>query len=285
MDFLISVSHVSEDGEYLVIDSSNLDERLEDILGAVSDSIQNLDLISQILDWATKDEIANRGLMTLAANDPVRSKSLVAALNYGRYSKVLDNLKQMVEADLLEREYQTFLEEHYWIFGSEYSELLDKRNLVLGDQLDFPLRRTVDGYLDVIEIKTALKGEFPLLADSSHSSHYMRNELSKAIGQVESYLARLEAEQHRILVKNKLKVEKVRGKIVIGRDGNEEQMEALRRTNASLNNIQIITFDQLIRIGERILDIMAEENPLIPKSGKVQEPHSPKIRDMNDIPF
>ena len=52
---------------------------------------------------------------------------------------------------------------------SEYSELLDKRMLVLGQQLDFPLRRPVHGYLEVIEIKTPLKGETGFHSDRSHT--------------------------------------------------------------------------------------------------------------------
>ncbi len=45
------------------------------------------------------------------------------------------------------------------MFGSEYSELLDRRRITRDEQADFLLRRTTDGYIELIEIKTPLRGQ------------------------------------------------------------------------------------------------------------------------------
>ena len=53
----------------------------------------------------------------------------------------------------------------------------------------------------------------------------------------------------------------MRAKIIIGRDRDSDQVQALARTVAELKTIDIITFDQLARIGQRIVDLMARELP------------------------
>jgi hypothetical protein len=262
-DFLASLPNVNASGNYVVMNTANLDQRLSLMLDAVSTSENNLQLLSQIMSWASSDVRAHQGLVKLSSDDPDRSKALVAALNYGRYVQSINQLKRMVQQSLNERHFQAFLEENYWMFGSEYSELIDKRSLVLGMQLDFPLRRTVDGYLDIIEIKTPFDGKPLFETDKDHDNLYAGKELSKVMSQARKYLDMLAGDQYRIELQNKLKVDKVRAKVVIGRDGDEAQIKALRTLNADSNKLEVITFDQLIRIAQRILDIMADENPFL----------------------
>lgn len=54
---------------------------------------------------------------------------------------------------------------------SEYSELVDRRTLTCDEQQDFVVRRTVDGYLEIIEIKTPLKGRALFRYDRSHNTY------------------------------------------------------------------------------------------------------------------
>ena len=48
-------------------------------------------------------------------------------------------------------------------------------------------------------------------------------------------------------------VDKIRAKIIIGRDGNLEQQKALRRLNGHLHRIEILTYDQLLRVAKKSL--------------------------------
>ena len=65
---------------------------------------------------------------------------------------------------------------------------------------------------------------------------------------------------------------KIRARIIIGRDGDSNHQKALRNFNAHLHRIEIITYDQLIKIAERVLNMF---------NVKSEEPEE----DFDDIPF
>jgi Domain of unknown function (DUF4263) len=148
--------------------------------------------------------------------------------------------------------FQNHLQKHYWMFGSEYLHLLQTRKLTRNQQMDFVLRR-VDGFLELIEIKTPLNGEDLFQPDSSHASLYPGTELSKGIGQVIHYISKVEANKKDILIEDGEQVDKIRAKLIIGRDNNKDQLMALRELNSHLHRIEILTFDQLLRTARRAL--------------------------------
>jgi hypothetical protein len=283
--FLSSIKSLDTSGDVFIVGANGIDkEKLAEALKVVSGTGQQSVLISQIIEWINQDQQALEQLTELSSDDILRSQSLVAAITYSRYHKAIIQLKKMIEDNLPERDYQKFLEENHWIFGSEYSELINKRSLVVGQQLDFPLRRTVDGYLDVIEIKTPLKGKSGFIRDGSHDNYYPGTDIHKNTSQVLNYLNALEADRHRIMVHDRIDVTKVRGKLIIGRDGSEEEQEARRLYNANQKSIEVMSFDGLIRIGQRILQIMVDENPNLKDVQSVsQEEIQPN--DLDDIPF
>lgn len=260
--FLQSLPQIESTEDVIVFSAKDFDsKKFKGALQAISGTGRSAAVLSEVLSWISEDTGALENLARLSSDDLLRSRSLVAAINYGRYHKALSQLRHMVDHDLPEREYQKFLEEHHWIFGSEYSELLDKRNLVVGQQLDFPLRRTVDGYLDIIEIKTPLKGRSGFIRDASHDNHYPGSDIHKHTQQVLNYLSALEADRHRIMAQDRIDVTKVRGKLIIGRDGSEEEQSARRLYNSNQRSVEVMSFDGLIRVGERILEMMVTEYP------------------------
>ena len=154
--FLASQSEIDTDGRYVVVNITHVaGNQMQQILDAISRSNENQHLVSQILDWITGDAEAKAGLARLAASREARS--LVAAMNHARLSKVLDKFKEMVEENLEESHYQRFLKENHWIFGGEYNQLLTNRNILKRGQLDFPALRTADDYVEIIEIKRPFK--------------------------------------------------------------------------------------------------------------------------------
>ena len=269
-DFLATTSHVKGDGEYTIIRQD--DERVSRIIDAISSTGQRQELLGQILDWVDSQPTATEGLIELSREEPERARSLIAALNYGRYSRALQEFRRLIDDNETERIYQQFLESNYWIFGSEYSELLPNRILTVGDQLDFPLRRTVDGYIEVIEIKRPTP-DAPLFIGSTRL--HPRSEVSEAVAQAQGYLEQLDKDHYRILAEFGIEVSKARAIVVIGRDGDKKQQDALRLHNAGLTRVEVITFDQLSKIAERILKIIAKE------SSQVNLP----AFEIDDIPF
>ena len=195
----------------------------------------------------------------VAADDPEEARLTVAAINVVIFRRALDELRRLIETGANEAAFQRLLEQHDWMFGTEYSELLDRRHWTRDQQQDFVLRRTVDGYIEVVEINTALGGQPLFVRDPSRDVLFPRRELSAALGQVLSYIEELEADRDSILRRDGEDVHKVRAKVIIGRDGAREQVEALRRLNGHLHRVEILTFDQLLRVAERVLECLARD--------------------------
>ncbi len=216
-----------------------------------------------------------RALVIAAASDPDGSRQAAAALNVGRFRAALDKLLADIEADVQEPVLQKHLEAHPWMFGSEYSELLDQRKWTRNEQQDFVLRRTTDGYIEVIEIKTPLEGRALFRYDRSHDTYFPGSELSTAIGQIVHYLEEFDADRLAIEHRDEVDVNKVRAKIIIGRDGDEEQCKALRSLNGHLHRIEILTFDQLARIAGQVVRYL---------EGVLEQPEAqPDASDGKDI--
>lgn len=186
-------------------------------------------------------------------------RHIATASRLVQYKGALAELKRLVaDPGTFESEFQSHLGQHPWLFGSEYSELLPRRTWTRDDRLDYMLRRTVDNYLEIVEIKTAFN-EPLFVHDVGRGAYYPSAKLSPVIGQVMRYIEEVERNRDSILAKDKDDTLKIRARAIVGRSHADEQ-PALRNLNAHLHRIEIITFDQLIRIGERVMAIFETPN-------------------------
>lgn len=216
------------------------------------------DALDSVIRQAVSDPEVFSAVMAKASADPHMFAEAGATLNLAAYKLALDELRTLINTPgTREQAYQALLAKYPWIFGSEYSELLDRRHWTRDENQDFVLRRTTDGYIELIEIKTTLDDAALFNHDKSHDSWYAGAELSKVLGQVQKYIENLDADRHSIRAKDKEDPYKIRAKIVIGRNGDEKQVHALRTLNAHLQRIEVITFDQLLNIGDRVLEYLA----------------------------
>lgn len=184
-------------------------------------------------------------------------QTIAVAARLVEYKQVRQNLVNLIVANSPEGPIQNLLKSNPWLFGSEYSELLARRTWTRDNRLDFMLRRTVDNYLEIIEIKTPFAD--PLLKyDQSHDSYAPGSDLSRALGQVIRYIEEVERDRDSILAKDSYDTLKVRARIIIGRDGEPEMMAALRNLNSHLHRIEVLTFDQLLRIADRVLSVFED---------------------------
>lgn len=182
-------------------------------------------------------------------------RHIAAASRLVQYKGALAELKRLVnDPRTSEPQFQKHLEENPWLFGSEYSELLPRRSWTRDEQLDYMLRRTADNYLEIVEIKTAF-AEPLFVHDTSRDLYYPSAKLSPVIGQVMRYIEEVERSRDHILIKDEADTLKIRARAIVGRDHSAEQQAALRNLNAHLHRIEIITFDQLVRIGDRVMSI------------------------------
>src|SRR5690606_19860071 len=115
------------------------------------------------------------------------------------------------------------------------------------DRLDFMLRRTTDGYLEIVEIKTPHAA--PLFRhDASHDSFYPAGDLGRVLGQTIRYIEEIERKRDNIIVTDGVDPLRIRARIIIGRDGSSDEQRALRNLNSHLVRIEVLTFDQLCKI-------------------------------------
>ncbi len=192
--------------------------------------------------------------------DPETLDHVSVATCFVKHKQAYDELKLLVESDnTTESKFQDLLANNPWMFGSEYSELLDRRTWTRDDNLDFMLRRTSDNYLEIIEIKTPF--DEPLfLYDKSHDSYYPSSKLSPVLGQVIRYISEIERSRDSILSKDECDTLKMRARIIAGKDGSAKHQEALRNFNSHLHRIEVITFNQLVRIAGRVLNIFEDDS-------------------------
>lgn len=182
-------------------------------------------------------------------------RNIAAAARMVEYKRAFDEMKKHVdECCSSEQTIQEHLRKNPWMFGSEYSELVDRRTWTRDDKLDFMLRRTVDGYLEIVEIKTPFKDAL-FNHDQSHDSYYPSAKLSPVLGQVMRYIEEVERNRDSIIAKDNCDTLKIRARIIIGRSGDDEQKKALRNFNHHMHGIEVITFDQLVRIANKVLEV------------------------------
>ncbi len=195
----------------------------------------------------------------LEGSDPQIVRHIGIASRVVEYTHAYEKVARLIEdQSVTEGALQKQLQENPWMFGSEYSELLNRRKWTRDQSLDYMLRRTTDNFLEIVEIKTPFTDAL-MVYDKSHKSYYPSAKLSPVLGQVMRYIEEVERNRDHILAEDKCDTLKIRARIIIGRDGGVEHQVALRNLNAHLHGIEVITFDQLLRIAKRVLAVFEGE--------------------------
>lgn len=237
------------------------------------------ELVVQLLSQLDSEDInANDLVSAFEKTGQETLRNIATASKLVSYKEALQELIKLVEdLSTTEHQLQAHLNANPWMFGSEYSELLSRRTWTRDDSLDYMLRRTADNYLEVVEIKRAFADAL-FIHDEGRDSYYPSAKLSPVIGQVTRYIEEVDRNRDQIIAKDRIDPLKIRAKVIVGRDGSGEHNAALRNLNSHLYRIEIITFDQLIRIAERVLAIFDEYVP-------IEIAGSPMVDLDDDIPF
>lgn len=226
--------------------------------------VQNLDLkgkadaLAILLRHAAEKPDVLKSLVERIAEDEGHLQNAAAAINLAIYKRALAELEALIDSpQAKEIDFQRLLTRHPWMFGSEYSALLDQRRWTRDEQLDFVPRRTADGYIELVEIKTPQNGRHLFSADSRGYLH-AGSPLSQVIGQAQVYLEKLDRARDQIFADDGEDTAKMRAKIIIGRDNGAHQVQALRRHNGHLHRIEVMTFDGLLATARRVVRCLEE---------------------------
>jgi len=270
----------SKTGDLRVIGSRDYEklEKLLDVLPNLASS-DKVELVKTILSHVeASHSCVEEFVKAFQTSNSETLRHIAVASRIVEYKKAYAALKSLVEdPNTTEPNIQKHLEQNPWMFGSEYSELLDRRTWTRDDTVDYMLRRTIDNFLEIIEIKTPFP-ESLLLYDTSHDSYYPSAKLSPVIGQVMRYIEEIERARDSILSKDGFDTLKIRARIIIGRDGDVRHQVALRNLNAHLHRIEVITYDQLLRIAAKVLAVFESEITKEP-------PHGDEAGDDVENPF
>ncbi len=249
-DYLQIANH--DAGNYLVLrmnegvtDISNQDPAL------VSKVIANILSDKEVIEYFQNQELSEEIIAALKGH--IKIKELKNAL---------EKLRSMLDTgDSKESSYQSWCEEHSWVFGNAYAVNDKIRNISAGDSLDIIIPIVTSGYRDLIELKRPDKNI--LQFDESHHNYYFSSDVSKAIGQTHRYLD-VFAEEAATGLKGKPEIIAYhpRAVIVIGRSNDwvPDQFKALHGLNRRLNGITVMTYDHLLTQGERLLQVVEHQN-------------------------
>ena len=220
---------------------------------------ENIEHLRAIFDNKDKEE-----LLRFVAQNDILPEELISGLKYQSQRKAVTEFEELLNQDLLEKDWQKWFAKNDWVLGSEFVKILDEREIDTDNIADY-LMKAYDGFLDIIEIKRPAF-ELPFWADiMDHSNYVPSNELVKAITQATTYIFKVEMEANSIKFLERVghvKTIKPRCVLIYGRsaDWNEAQCEAYRILNSSYHNLSIMTYDHVLRRAKRILSIDDEDS-------------------------
>jgi hypothetical protein len=192
-------------------------------------------------------------------------------------SAVADLRDKLNRGDTDEQVYQEWCQSHSWAFGSAYVVNDEVRNISASDNLDLLLPTVIAGYRDLVELKRPDMNV--LIYDNTYRNYYWSSEVSRAIGQCHRYLDVLhEVAANGLRDHPEIVAYHPRAIIVIGRSEEwpSAQLRALHGLNHRLTSVTVMTYDQLLAQGERLLSIVAPRDEPVDDYASVQD---------DDVPF
>ena len=225
---------------------------------AESQTLKLMEKISSLQIARTKDQEKIRQLSSKMAE--FRIAQLYADIPKFRHD--LAEFSKLVKNPHKEEDIQQFLEKNTWLFGAEYMETQPIYFSQFGfsnSRFDFLLQR-YDTFFDIIEIKRADAPLLNLKESSSEDNIPSRKvpvsvDLKNVISQMIGYLE-LVNEKKNELRKKGVFIHKPKGKIIIGRALTTKEKRAIKTVGSYLNQIEIMTYDDLIERGNVFVEII-----------------------------
>jgi hypothetical protein len=215
------------------------------VAAALTKVLAQEDIVKHLRDAELSDELLK------AFRGAIRLKEMQSAVAQLR--------QHLDSSETREDVYQRWCQEHSWAFGNAYVMRDAVRNISTGDRIDLLLPAVISGYRDIVELK---RPDMDVLQfDAAHRNYYFSSDVSRAIGQCHRYLDVLHEEARQGLRDYpEIVAYHPRATIVIGRsvEWPREQLEALHGLNRRLSGVTVMTYDQLLAQGERLVHVLSE---------------------------
>jgi hypothetical protein len=247
--FLHGIDAALSPKEYTVIEG-RAGSQAKELLRLVEDlDGQNLGgLISALADRAQE-------LQTLPPLGESDNRRMVAsALRASHRTTALKQLEQLIASGSEERSFQQLLDRNWWMLAGQYVEKIPKRDWTDEENLDMMLK-TADGGYDIVELKRSNAELF-----KRHRNKWIvSSEVNEAVNQAAHYISEIDRQRDHFIARYNVDLYKLRAKVLIGTmsDSDEDVIQkrlALRMYNSHLHQIEVLTFDGLVRICDQIIN-------------------------------
>jgi len=246
--FLKTFKDVAAPGDYTVIQGKPTPTQKEilEILSELDSS--NLAGIISVLAERSEE------LQTLPPLGERDNRRMVAsALRASHRGTALGQLKALIEEDAKEEAFQKLLDENWWMLGGQYVEKIPKRSWTDEENLDMMLKSADNGY-DIIELKRSNASLFK----QHRNKTIVSADVNDAVNQAAHYISEIDRQRDHFIARYNTDLYKVRAKVLIGNiDDNDPDQEkkrlALRMYNSHLHQIEVVTFDGLVRSSDQII--------------------------------
>ncbi|MBC8525496.1 MAG: DUF4263 domain-containing protein [Candidatus Cloacimonetes bacterium] len=236
-----------------------LKEISPNILKTILDKLNGDEKINGLLNFLSDLELSNLSAAYKLQTYRLEIKNLELLLQLEKNCNIVKEIITYKElepyiAKQPEKIFQNWIERNLWVFGVDYIKKHNHRKIAIFNESDL-LMESMDGFLDLIELKRPKLDYDILKYDPSHKCYFPSPDLSKVIGQCLMYLQQLDNYKFNLEREYKVKIIRPRIKIILGRTNNfkENQFETLRMLNSNLNHIQIISYDYLLSCGNKMI--------------------------------
>ncbi len=245
----LAVAESAEDGSYLLIRVAEGTAQIgEHDPAAVAAALANVLSQAEVLRHLDQTNLSDELI-----------KAFRGAIRLNEMRVAIAQLRQLLDSgEATELMYQEWCEKHSWAFGNSYVVRDAIREISPGDHLDLLLPTVISGYRDLVELKRP--DSRVLLLDETHRDYYFSAEVSRAIGQCHRYLDVLhEVAAQGLRDHPQIVAYHPRAIIVIGRSAgwHLDQLRSLHGLNRRLTDISVMTYDQLLAQGERLIEILS----------------------------
>ena len=188
------------------------------------------------------------------------------------YKEKLEELKQRLAKRFPETKgkssWQSWIYDNNWIMGVQYLQAIEKQRIGFDNIPDY-LFPTLDGFIDILEIK--LPTHNVIKRDEEHPGSYAwAPDANRAIGQVTNYIYEMESHPYELKEKinrkysehvgHEINIVRPRAFILIGKedDWGQPEKEAFRKLNHTLHGIEVVTYNDLVRRAQYIIDLYSK---------------------------
>jgi len=198
--------------------------------------------------------------MLPAVGESDARRPVAAALRAAHRATALAQLRQLMDQDAEESDFQELLAHHAWMLGTMYVGRVPAREWSSETTTDMMLKTAENG-LELIVVK---RSQTPLVREY-RKQLVVSADVNDAVNHAAQVIADVQRPRAGQPAQSRAAGARMRAKVLIGQihenDPRARQKRAsLEVYNGQLQHIQVLSFDELLRIGERIVQANHEES-------------------------